>query len=70
MNAVALGSINTDVSKSMDIVAREKLRNAVTLRHRLGEPEEVADCALFLTSSVSDYITGEITDVNVSTLMD
>ena len=69
VNAIAPGSINTDMPKSMDIVAREKLRNAIPLR-RLGEPEEVADCALFLASSMSNYITGEIIDINGGTLMD
>jgi len=69
VNAIAPGSINTDMPKSMDIVAREKLRNAIPLR-RLGEPEEVADCALFLASSMSNYITGEVIDVNGGTLMD
>jgi len=69
VNAIAPGSINTDMPKSMTLEARERLRNAIPLR-RLGEPEEVADCALFLASSMSDYITGEVIDINGGTLMD
>jgi 3-oxoacyl-[acyl-carrier protein] reductase len=45
------------------------LRRAIPLR-RLGEPDEVADCALFLATSMSDYITGETIDINGGTLMD
>ncbi|MCV6636794.1 SDR family NAD(P)-dependent oxidoreductase [Candidatus Albibeggiatoa sp. nov. NOAA] len=69
VNAIAPGSINTDMPKSMTEAARERLRNAIPLR-RLGEPEEVADCALFLASSMSNYITGETIDINGGTLMD
>ncbi|MEK8019691.1 MAG: SDR family NAD(P)-dependent oxidoreductase [Candidatus Parabeggiatoa sp.] len=69
INAIAPGSINTDMPKSMNPEARERLRRAIPLR-RLGEPDEVADCALFLASSMSDYITGETIDINGGTLMD
>jgi len=69
VNAIAPGSINTDMPKSMTPEAREHLRRAIPLR-RLGEPDEVADCALFLATSMSDYITGETIDINGGTLMD
>jgi len=69
INAIAPGSINTDLPKSMNPEARERLRSAIPLR-RLGEPDEVADCALFLATSLSDYITGETIDINGGTLMD
>lgn len=69
VNAIAPGSIDTDMPKSMSPEARERLRNAIPMR-RLGEPEEVADCALFLASSMSNYITGEVIDINGGTLMD
>ena len=69
VNAIAPGSINTDMPKSMSPEARERLRRAIPLR-RLGEPDEVADCALFLATSQSDYITGETIDINGGTLMD
>ena len=69
VNAIAPGSINTDMPKSMSHEARERLRSAIPLR-RFGEPDEVADCALFLATSMSDYITGETIDINGGTLMD
>lgn len=69
INAIAPGSIDTDLPKSMTPEARERLRSAVPLR-RLGEPEEVADCALFLASKMSSYITGSVIDINGGSLMD
>lgn len=63
VNAIAPGSINTRMPLSMDPAAREKLQKTIPFQ-RLGEPEEVADCALFLASSMSDYITGATLDVN------
>ena len=69
VNAIAPGSIDTDLPKSMSFEARERLRLVIPMG-RLGEPEEVADCALFLASSMSTYITGEVLDINGGTLMD
>jgi len=69
VNAIAPGSINTQMPQSMSPEARELLRKAIPLQ-RLGEPSEVADCALFLASPMSSYITGETIDVNGGTLMD
>lgn len=69
VNAIAPGSINTQMPQSMSPEARELLRKAIPLQ-RLGEPSEVGDCALFLASSMSSYITGETIDVNGGTLMD
>ena len=31
---------------------------------RLGQPEDIAACALFLASPAADYVTGEIYGVN------
>jgi len=69
VNGIAPGSINTRMPKSMSDEARERLRKGIPMQ-RLGEPEEVADCVLFLASSLSTYITGEIIDVNGGSLMD
>ncbi len=69
VNAIAPGSINTDMPKSMSPEEQESLRRAIPLR-RLGEPDEVADCALFLATSMSNYITGTTIDINGGTLMD
>jgi 3-oxoacyl-[acyl-carrier protein] reductase len=68
VNAIAPGSIDTDMPKSMSAEARERLKNGVPMG-RLGEPEEVADCALFLASPMSNYITGSTVGITGGSLM-
>ena len=68
INNIAPGSIDTDLPKSMSKEARQKLKNAVPMK-RLGEVEEVADCALFLASGMSSYITGSTIHINGGSLM-
>jgi len=68
VNAIAPGSIDTDMFKGMSEEARERLKNAVTMK-RLGEPHEVGMCALFLASEMSDYLTGTTIHINGGSLM-
>ncbi len=68
VNAIAPGSIDTDLSKSMSQEVRERLKNAVPMK-RLGEPHEVGMCALFLASEMSNYVTGMTLHVNGGSLM-
>ena len=68
INSIAPGSIDTDLPKSMSQEARSKLEHAIPMR-RLGDTEEVGDCALFLASSMSDYITGTTLHINGGSLM-
>jgi 3-oxoacyl-[acyl-carrier protein] reductase len=37
---------------------------------RLGQPEDVANACLFLASHMSDWITGEVMDVNGGQYLD
>ncbi len=69
VNAIAPGSIDTDLPKSMSAEARQRLKDMVPLQ-RLGEPEEVGDLALFLASHHSDYITGATVNISGGSLMD
>ncbi|MGV8079179.1 MAG: SDR family NAD(P)-dependent oxidoreductase [Syntrophales bacterium] len=69
VNAIAPGSIDTDLPKSMTIEARKRLRKAIPLG-RLGEPEEVGELAVFLASNRSDYITGATINISGGSLMD
>jgi 3-oxoacyl-[acyl-carrier protein] reductase len=68
VNAIAPGSIDTDMPRSMSQEARQRLKNAVPMK-RLGEPEEVGECALFLASEMSNYVTGATLHVNGGSLM-
>jgi len=65
VNAVAPGLTNTIMIKSL--IADPKTKKA-TLKDiplgRLGEPREVALLALFLASSASNYITGQIITID------
>lgn len=69
VNAIAPGSIDTDMPKSMTHDARESLKDSIPMK-RLGEPVEVADLAVFLASDHSAYITGTIIPIAGGTLMD
>jgi NAD(P)-dependent dehydrogenase (short-subunit alcohol dehydrogenase family) len=59
VNAIAPGTIKTAMSKPFRetpaILADYEMH---TLLPRLGEPEDVANCALFLASSESDFVHG------------
>ena len=68
VNSIAPGSIDTDMPKSMSKEARKRLKNAVPMQ-RLGEPREVGECALFLASEKSNYITGATIHVNGGSLI-
>jgi len=57
VNAVAPGFIDTDMTESFK--SNEALINQIPQK-RMGKPEEVAALVDFLTSSASDYITGEV----------
>lgn len=69
VNAIAPGSIDTDLPKSMTVEARERLKAAIPLL-RLGEPEEVGALAVFLASDQSNYITGATIKITGGSLMD
>ncbi len=60
-NAVAPGIIDTDMTSNISY--DEKRLEAISLR-RIGKPEDVANAVLFLASSESDYITGEVLKVD------
>ncbi len=62
-NAVAPGFIDTDMTKKLPEEVRAKLREQIPLS-RLGAPEDVAAVVVFLSSPESDYITGQVINVN------
>jgi len=62
-NTIAPGYIKTEMTEEMDEETREAIMDN-TPAERLGDPEDVADCALFLASERSGYITGEVIRVD------
>ncbi|ARS53838.1 3-oxoacyl-ACP reductase FabG [Kushneria konosiri] len=63
VNAVAPGFIATDMTSELPEKHKESLLSQIPLS-RLGQPEEIAAAACFLTSDVAGYITGETLHVN------
>ena len=65
VNAVAPGSILTDMARKGAEYAPERLKdiNSIPMR-RLGTPEEVAYLVSFLCSNRADFISGQIIGIN------
>ena len=65
VNAIAPGLIKTDFAKTLWTDPERLARVSDTLpMRRIGEPDEVAGCALFLASAASSYITGSVINVD------
>ncbi|HHT87343.1 MAG TPA: 3-oxoacyl-[acyl-carrier-protein] reductase [Clostridiales bacterium] len=62
-NAIAPGFIGTDMTDAMPESAREELIKNIPLK-RIGEPEDIANLAVFLASDLANYITGEVIKVD------
>ncbi len=63
VNCLGPGLIETRAVEKLDAQLRESYR-ARTLLKRLGRPEDIANAALFLCSSESDYLTGHLLPVS------
>ena len=63
VNVVAPGYVDTEMTSALPEAAREAMLQAVPM-NRPARPEEIAEAALFLASSASDYITGQVLHVN------
>lgn len=68
VNAIAPGRINTPMVAAVGAEVNKEMI-AATPMGRLGEPEEVADLAAYLTSSEASFVTGQICDVAGGWLM-
>ncbi|MDR2654839.1 MAG: beta-ketoacyl-ACP reductase [Oscillospiraceae bacterium] len=62
-NAIAPGYVMTDILKTVPQELLDKFA-ALTMLGRLGQPEEIANAALFLASAESSYVTGHVLSVN------
>ena len=66
VNAIAPGVIDTTMTSAPE---HDQLKASIPLG-RSGQPEDVANCALFLASDDARHITGETIDVNGGLYMD
>lgn len=62
-NAIAPGFIETEMTAKLDEKTVQSWRDAIPLK-RGGTPEDVADCAVFLASDMSAYMTGQVLQVD------
>jgi 3-oxoacyl-[acyl-carrier protein] reductase len=62
-NAIAPGFIETEMTAVLDEKMVQSWRDAIPLK-RGGTTEDVAECAVFLASDMSTYITGQVIQVD------
>ena len=62
-NVVAPGFIETEMTAGLDQKVMQTWRDAIPLK-RGGSPEDVANACVFLASDSSNYITGQVLQVN------
>ena len=63
VNSVSPGFIKSDMTDKISEDHTELLKSKISL-NKFGEPKDVANTIVFLSSSLSDYITGETIHVN------
>lgn len=63
VNCIAPGFIDTDMTSALTEAQKEEILKKVPMQ-KLGKPEDIADAALFLASSMSDYVTGQVITVD------
>ncbi|WP_090296699.1 3-oxoacyl-[acyl-carrier-protein] reductase [Flagellimonas zhangzhouensis] len=62
-NAIAPGFIETEMTEKLDEKTVQGWREGIPLK-RGGSPEDVANACLFLASDLSDYVTGQVLNVD------
>ena len=63
INCIAPGFIDTVMTQKINEDYKNQLKSKIPL-DRFGTPQDVANCTAFLSSELSDYITGETIHVN------
>lgn len=68
VNCIAPGFIVTRMTDALTAPQKEALLKQIPME-RLGEPEDIANAALFLASHLSDYMTGQVLTVDGGMVM-
>ncbi len=68
VNAIAPGLVKTDMARALWEPAEQAIAARMPLR-RLGEPADIANAALFLTSDLASWITGQTIVVDGGALL-
>ena len=68
VNAVAPGFVQTDMTSSLPEKVKEEFIKSIPLM-RIGKPEDIAKGVAFLASEYSDYITGQVINIDGGMVM-
>ncbi len=68
VNVIAPGYINTDMTSGLPEKVKEEILKTIPMK-KIGDPREVANLALFLSSNLSNYITGQVINVDGGMVM-
>lgn len=68
VNVVAPGFINTDMTGVLPEKVKESMLQGIPFK-RIGEPKDIANAVLFLASDLSNYITGQVINVDGGMVM-
>lgn len=63
VNCIAPGFIETNMTSFLTETQKESIISRIPLG-RMGQPQEIGNAALFLASSLSDYMTGQVMTVD------
>jgi NAD(P)-dependent dehydrogenase (short-subunit alcohol dehydrogenase family) len=64
-NAIAPGAVNTSIGETIDMskitpLVNDRIMSGLALNPRTGEPQEIANAALFLASSDSSFLNAQV----------
>jgi 3-oxoacyl-[acyl-carrier protein] reductase len=68
VNCIAPGFIQTSMTDALNDGQKEQILKKIPMG-KLGQPQNIADMALFLASSLSDYVTGQVVTVDGGMVM-
>ncbi|OFI06620.1 3-oxoacyl-[acyl-carrier-protein] reductase FabG [Clostridium acetireducens DSM 10703] len=68
VNAIAPGFVETDMTEVLSDKVKESTLNNIPLK-RFGMPEDIAEVVAFLASSSSNYVTGQVINVDGGMVM-
>ena len=68
INCIAPGYIQTKMTEALTDQQKDAIIEHIPLR-RLGQPEDIANAALFLASQMGDYVTGQVLTVDGGMVM-
>ena len=60
MNALAPGTVDTDMVRNNPPEAQERMAQAAWMQRRAADPDEMVGPALFLASDAASFVTGQV----------